>query len=39
MATPAPGHRPELSLPPTSLNARMITNCRWSTSEAPPLTA
>src|SRR5437763_7233591 len=39
MATPAPGHRPELSLPPTSPNTRMITNCRWSTSEAPPLTA
>ena len=29
----------DLPLPPTSPNTRMITNCRWSTSEAPPLTA
>jgi hypothetical protein len=27
---PAPGHRPELPLPPTSPHACMISKCRWS---------
>src|SRR2546421_8785333 len=36
MAAPAPGHRPELPLPPTNPNVSMISKCRWSISRLLP---